>query len=150
MVDDRVSTYRYIRFVKEPVARRGGLDDVVKVFFDIDDYPQNYFSEEEFLSFMVESGHLEEGAAEYRNLKTLLRTYGVHYVFDTKKKEVLKNGLEAAPEEAPSLRQTMQTMLQERGTFSNRRRSQGGPDNIHECLKKVNSYVERIGSHSLN
>jgi len=147
-MSQEVKTYRYIRFVKEPVARRGGLQDIIKVFFDIDDYPQNYFTESQFLEFMVNSGHVEEGSPQYRQLKNLIRTYGIHYVFDTKEREVINTGLEPAPEETQSLRQTMDTMLQERGTFSQRRRGQN--HNIHECLQKMHSYVERIGSHSLN
>lgn len=147
-----MNTYRFIRFVKEPVQRRGRLEDVVKVFFDIDDYPQNFFTEEEFMEFLESSELIEKGTRLWREIKDNLRVYGIHYVLDTKKGQLIHYGLEAAPEEQPSLKAAMNEMLETGGYLHNggshprRRRKK----DIHDYLKTNLPTIERIGQHAIH
>lgn len=139
-----MNTYRFIRFVKEPVNRRGRIEDIIKVFFDIDDYPQNYFDEDEFLEFLQTSGFVTPGGPLWTDLKDKLKVYGVHYVLDTKKKQLVHFGLEAAPAAQPSMKSVMYEKLYRSGTLEGRSR-EGKDKDLHDCLKPLLQTIERIG-----
>ncbi|MCA1800083.1 MAG: hypothetical protein LC687_04845 [Actinobacteria bacterium] len=141
-----METYRFIRFVKEPVNRRGRLEDVIKVFFDIDDYPQNYFEDEaDFLEFLKEAGFIVYGSKLWVEIKTKLRVYGIHYVLDTKKNQLVHFGLEAAPTPEPSMRAIMREQLHTSGALKGPRGRRESNGDLHDYLKPVLQTIERIG-----
>lgn len=139
-----MNTYRFIRFVKEPTQRRTGIEDVVKVFFDIDDRPQNYFSIEEFQDFLIRAGHMEENSELHRDLKTKLQTYGIHFVIDTKKGVVVDTSLEEAPVEQPSMKAIMTDMLQDNINVTLRARSRRSMTDIHRSIHQLGNLTKSI------
>jgi len=142
-----LGTYRFIRFVKEPVrGRHNKIDDVVKVFYDIDSSPQGFFDTGEFIDFLDDKFSIQKNHPNLLiRIKKALNTYGIHFVLDIKKMEI--SAMEEAPTKPPTLKDDMSRLLNE---SQKGKKQSAATFSTRQLQKSTQDIFDKLGNTSIN
>lgn len=144
-----LDTYRFIRFTKEPKqGKRGRIEDVVKVYFDIDSAPESYYTPDQFIEFLNSQFSLDrKHPSLLSRIKTALASYGIHFILDVKKMNI--TALEVAPERVPGMKEEMHRMMKEQLGKPPKGNTSGFLSDA-AIRKGTKDVFDRLGEQSLN
>lgn len=138
-------TYRYIRWTLEPVQRRTGIEDVVKVYFDIDSQPAQILDRDSFIQFLKDEHNMQSDAPTLSKIRKALTTYGVIFRLDLKTHDI--RSLEVQKDPPETLRETMQRVLREPPRAM--RKNHKAPE-VSPLQSRGSKFFDTLGSQSLN
>ena len=112
-------TYRFVRWTLEPVKRKGLIDDIVKVRFDIDSQAHQQFTPQTFLAFLRDEHTIDKRFPDvYIQVKRALTNYELQFVLDLQTGHI--QSLTEKRDKATTLRQDILDNVEQSGVLDPR------------------------------